>query len=961
MAHDSSRLGPDELLAHASGLRRLAVRLVGDSAADDLVQDTLLVGLQRPPLRAESTWPWLTRVMKNVATMRWRAESVREQRERAVSRDESAPSVDEWVARMELQRIVAEEVLKLPDPYRAALLAFYFDGVQAEEHARRRGVPAATVRSQLKRGIDMLRARLDARAGGERESWHAALVALARPETAVIGSGTIVGVVVMTKVLVGVAALLLIGLGFWLFGEGPSRGGAPASLSSANFDSRLARIDEGTSVVAPETPQSTRQPLADAIADMDPKDAGLGAIEGRVFLSTDNSHAANIGVSLCSTRNALWSIAPQQITDERGEFRFTQVEPGEYDLQLDRCNPPVRILVEAGKTAHASLSLPNAKEVRGHVFDENDAPVAGAEVWIVDPNGRGRRVLATTDEQGAFALKSVGPQSRILARKEGFAQSGTQSFGMFTGTLYLQRGAGRLTGSVRDASGAPIANAVVKVKLAGSQVGSDRAGRPTSPSQRGPIATGIDGSFAADALSPGSNTFSVDAQGFASWSGHADIAVNETRTVGIVLERAVPLDAVLLDERGAGFSDVRLQVTQCSTGKVFDAVPQGGGRYTFESLSAGDYDGYVYAKGRDDLRERVHVGSSRTVWSPKLSKYVALRGRILDADGRPVANQFVIGSTMPGVRCVPTDAGGWFEFPACFDRAQTLSLSAKKDAYWGTLAYWTDVQPSAPDIELRMGVHAPIHISGKLVDADGSAFGGKRLWAGSVLGFTDEFGRFELSGMQPGRTLIMFSRNNRVGEVISEIELHEGESRDLGTIGLGNTGSLQVRVHGVDGLPLEWVSVRLENVDRCEPVNLSAIWEGHTSFRFQDVRAGEYYLAFLGSSIARSRMPVHVDAGRENVFDVTLEFGTFVRIVAQEPQNSSQATSVTIEVRDARGALVDRVRERKEFAGSCTHDTLLVPGAYTVDVADDRGLAGHASFEVRQDRVRDQAVEVQLH
>ncbi|MEW6073256.1 MAG: sigma factor [Planctomycetota bacterium] len=51
---------PEDLLAHAAPLRRLARRLVADEArADDLVQDTWLAALRRPPGEERNLRGWL--------------------------------------------------------------------------------------------------------------------------------------------------------------------------------------------------------------------------------------------------------------------------------------------------------------------------------------------------------------------------------------------------------------------------------------------------------------------------------------------------------------------------------------------------------------------------------------------------------------------------------------------------------------------------------------------------------------------------------------------------------------------------------------------------------------------------------------------------------------------------------------------------------------------------------------
>ncbi len=212
---DAQRISADELLVHAAGLRRLAGRLVADASdADDLVQATLVAGLERPPRSEQPLAAWLARVLRNFATERWRTDSNRVRRERAAARGESAPSEAELVERMELHRAVADEVLALPDPYRKAILSLYFDDVRAEEHARSLGIPVATVRTHVRRGIELLRERLDARSKGDRSAWMSGLAAIARvpsPEVSASALGALsLGGLLMSKLAIGAIALVVV-------------------------------------------------------------------------------------------------------------------------------------------------------------------------------------------------------------------------------------------------------------------------------------------------------------------------------------------------------------------------------------------------------------------------------------------------------------------------------------------------------------------------------------------------------------------------------------------------------------------------------------------------------------------------------------------------------------------------------------------------------------------------------
>jgi RNA polymerase sigma factor (sigma-70 family) len=63
----------------------------------------------------------------------------------------------------ELQKIIHEELERLPEKYRTALVHCYLEGKTHEQAARQLGWSKGTVRRRLNRGREMLRSRLTRR------------------------------------------------------------------------------------------------------------------------------------------------------------------------------------------------------------------------------------------------------------------------------------------------------------------------------------------------------------------------------------------------------------------------------------------------------------------------------------------------------------------------------------------------------------------------------------------------------------------------------------------------------------------------------------------------------------------------------------------------------------------------------------------------------------------------------
>lgn len=173
-----------ELLLHAGWMRRLAAHLVDDAdLADDAAQEAALSALARPPHGVRRPRAYLAEVVRNAARRLGRADQRRARRELQAARAEALPSAAELAADAELQQALATALLALDEPYRSTLVLRFYRDLEPTEIARLAGVPPGTVRSRLSRGLELLRARLDARCGG-REAWSAALAPLARWTTA---------------------------------------------------------------------------------------------------------------------------------------------------------------------------------------------------------------------------------------------------------------------------------------------------------------------------------------------------------------------------------------------------------------------------------------------------------------------------------------------------------------------------------------------------------------------------------------------------------------------------------------------------------------------------------------------------------------------------------------------------------------------------------------------------------
>src|SRR5262245_58958505 len=174
----------ERLLKHRAWVRALARALVLDDArADDVAQEAWLAAMRPPPRHDAGLRAWLGRLVRHRAANLRRDEHRREAREgtplgdaasdaTARSRGSAAggPAAGDpadAVAKIEEHGRVVRAVLALDEPYRTTVVLRFYEDLGATEIAARTGAPVETVRTRLKRGVAMLRIRLDAEHGGD--------------------------------------------------------------------------------------------------------------------------------------------------------------------------------------------------------------------------------------------------------------------------------------------------------------------------------------------------------------------------------------------------------------------------------------------------------------------------------------------------------------------------------------------------------------------------------------------------------------------------------------------------------------------------------------------------------------------------------------------------------------------------------------------------------------------------
>jgi len=409
-----------KLLESAGFLRALARRLLDDDArADDVVQDTLVVGWRR----GVAERGFLAAVARNFARMAHREDRRRRRRERVAARPEAVDAAT--AERIELQRQVVAAVEELPEPYRSTIVLRYLDGLKPAAIARRHDVPVKTVQTRLRRAIERLRGLLDRRHG--RRRWSAALLPLAAARTA-----PALGALAMKKALVVLAAVAALAVGVVAVHRAtrpPNRGEAAAARDASGAPAESAR--------APAKEKRTEG----EVAREQERDEMTGvALRGVVRYAVDDAAPASIAVRPVGLYGRTAGEKAHELeTDPERRFEADVTDligaPHVRELELVVDQPrhvprTLRVSVDRDVGPPAiepvAVELAAAAVVTGVVRTPDGAHAADARVALFAFDGdapeRRPRDHGRTDERGRYRLRSPrGGAHAAVALARGFA------------------------------------------------------------------------------------------------------------------------------------------------------------------------------------------------------------------------------------------------------------------------------------------------------------------------------------------------------------------------------------------------------------------------------------------------------------------------------------------------------------------------------------------------------------
>lgn len=643
----------DDLLAHRQWVRSLARRLAADEArADDLEQETWLAAVEHPPRDPRSIRGWLGTVVRNLHRNSLRGDVRRERRETATRLREPEPGAPEIVAEAETQHLLVSEVLALDEPYRSTVLLRWYEDLTPTEIAARQGVPVDTVKTRLRRAVDRLRERMDARFDGDRKAW--CLLALGGGDRAGPGIGSAAG----TKAaLTGVAGGMAMGAGakaaavgavmlvlcaalLWTRTDGGRRAARAPDVATSPSSGGGSSGRSGRSAVEESSPA----PRAPAAGRFD-RDLDLHG----VVVRADGSPVAGAQVravdypwrrTMTMNTAALFegTPGPETTSDAAGEFAIRLRRGEARVLRASAEGLATREMGPFQAGERVKIVMTRAVALHVSVRDEAGAPVAGAALWLVGFGNRGDQpwvnARGTTDAAGKHDFDGLPGGAQVMVAPE----AGAGDWGMQPTTLPAE---GDATMDIVSPTGRTLRgrvfDAVSLAPVVGAQVGLGKAVLCATTTDGG-------GRFEVRGFSgKGERSLAVAAPGYP----RAAVAVPPgDEPIDVALRRGFEAVGRVVDADGAALPGVRVAVEASQRGPAGEETSCGyattgaDGRFRIADLSrALPHALSAFTDGRGRVRLLVMPplaeAEATDVGDVRLAAPRAIEGVVLKPDGSP--------------------------------------------------------------------------------------------------------------------------------------------------------------------------------------------------------------------------------------------------------------------------------------------------------------------------------------
>jgi hypothetical protein len=484
----------------------------------------------------------------------------------------------------------------------------------------------------------------------------------------------------------------------------------------------------------------------------------------------------------------------------------------------------------AGPSQEAAAS--GATAPHGIVQTSEGLPIGGASVCVRPETAACCAAAACTqsDRSGRFTLDTAPGGSFLVTASAPSFLSAEERVASATGmplTLVLHAGGARVTGSVVDASGGPVGNALLTATHAAHSspalAFSDAAGRFTLTVPPGDVQV----TAQADGYSLGEGVASAPQQGLTLTVTGASSLVGRV-LFDTDLAPASDAEVVLHNQNGLRMAP---RATRTDAQGAFD----------FQGLAAGNYlVSALSTAGRADERWiALEIGEKESL-EITLAPATVLRGRVSVGNDVCAAGRVELDGPVTDLR--PLNARGQVEFLGVLPGLYQLRIYCEQAV---TLS--EELHVDRAPLERAWTLMPGLLLKGVASTSSGTPLAGARvdvnphgppLERDTTSCVTDEAGRFECSGLLPGQYDCQLYGN--AGALSDPVRVRLGAD-DPGEVALRAqaSASLRARVEGGEALDLTLLSVLAWRGD--EPPVMAERAAGE--FVFEALPLGEYQVA----------------------------------------------------------------------------------------------------------------------
>jgi len=639
-----------------------------------------------------------------------------------------------------------------------------------------------------------------------------------------------------------------------------------------------------------------------------------GAPLGDVHLRLDPARVSMSEIQQAERRSREARSGPD------GAFAFGGLAAGEYDLvaaAADRRPASTELVLERGEARDdVELRLERGLAVRGRVVDTGGEPLARARVMAYIPPrlldvssyfDMQNRVEVHADEDGVFEVFGFEPGDtvRVDVSAPGYVKARAQARPDGEAVVAVLERASTITGIVvSKVDGLPVEEYVLQLSPA------DGLFDVTDPMSYGEALTDLmqprrirdpEGRFSLEGVDPGEYELGVVADDHgrellpdvvveAGEDLHGLVVMLDrpaaVRGRVVARENGLPLHGAEVTTSGGGIMQT---MTEAITGGVLSTTTDENGDFALEGLGEGRvrlsvrHDRYLT---RSLPEAWVRPGEDLDLGLIEMGAGASVFGHVHDARGAPRSGVEVLvsdatGTTMKSSR---TDDEGAYRVRGLAAghyqvTVMDFEFSTSSDDF---MSMFEDMIVEAVTLEAdeqrELDLHAP-GAGGATVHGTVRAAGGPE--AGAVVSLvadgtqggmprfstTDEAGRYELTGVRPGRHLMqvipgsgeaLSSGSPIVTPIFDVVEVvGEGRFRKDMFVPGGRLEGVALDAEG--GLPVERVRVVLERTDEGRPdsrtleIMGSRIAEAYTDeegrFRFEHLPDGSYALVAGGANL----------------------------------------------------------------------------------------------------------------